>query len=91
MDSAKQVAQPGSADAVIVVQDLMRRFGDFIAVNRVSFSVQRGEIFGLLGANGAGKSTTFRMLCGLLPLIQELLDNQDLLKSYQFLHAYYLS
>lgn len=67
MDSVKRVAQPGSADAVIVVQDLMRRFGDFVAVNRVSFSVQRGEIFGLLGANGAGKSTTFRMLCGLLP------------------------
>ena len=44
-----------------------RRFGDFYAVNDVSFEVRRGEIFGLLGANGAGKSTTFRMLCGLLP------------------------
>ena len=44
-----------------------RRFGDFYAVDGVSFEVRRGEIFGLLGANGAGKSTTFRMLCGLLP------------------------
>ncbi|MGC8697654.1 MAG: ATP-binding cassette domain-containing protein, partial [Halothiobacillus sp.] len=52
---------------VIAVHALTRRFGAFIAVNTVSFSVQRGEIFGLLGANGAGKSTTFRMLCGLLP------------------------
>jgi len=55
-------------DEVIRVHELVRRFGDFIAVNRVSFSVSRGEIFGLLGANGAGKSTTFRMLCGLLPV-----------------------
>ncbi|OYY43278.1 MAG: ABC transporter ATP-binding protein [Halothiobacillus sp. 24-54-40] len=52
---------------VIAVHGLTRRFGAFIAVNAISFSVQRGEIFGLLGANGAGKSTTFRMLCGLLP------------------------
>jgi ABC-2 type transport system ATP-binding protein len=55
-------------DAVIEVRDLQRRFGDFYAVKGVSFSVQQGEIFGLLGANGAGKSTTFRMLCGLLPV-----------------------
>jgi ABC-2 type transport system ATP-binding protein len=54
--------------AVIEVRDLQRRFGDFYAVRGVSFSVQQGEIFGLLGANGAGKSTTFRMLCGLLPV-----------------------
>jgi len=52
---------------VIEVRDLVRRFGDFIAVDRTTFSVQRGEIFGLLGPNGAGKTTTFRMLCGLLP------------------------
>ena len=57
----------GLNDEVIRVDNLQRRFGDFIAVNNVSFSVSRGEIFGLLGANGAGKSTTFRMLCGLLP------------------------
>jgi len=52
---------------IIEVHDLQRRFGDFYAVNNVSFSVVQGEVFGLLGANGAGKSTTFRMLCGLLP------------------------
>jgi ABC-2 type transport system ATP-binding protein len=45
---------------------LSRRFGSFLAVDGVSFSVARGEIFGYLGANGAGKSTTIRMLCGLL-------------------------
>ena len=52
---------------VVVVKDLFRYFGAFAAVKNVSFSVRKGEIFGLLGANGAGKSTTFRMLCGLLP------------------------
>jgi ABC-2 type transport system ATP-binding protein len=52
---------------VIRVDRIKRRFGDFYAVKGVSFEVRRGEVFGLLGANGAGKSTTFRMLCGLLP------------------------
>lgn len=52
--------------AVVVVQDLERRFGDFTAVNRISFEVQAGEIFGFLGPNGAGKSTTIRILCGIL-------------------------
>lgn len=52
---------------VIEVRDVERRFGDFYAVKRISFTVGHGEVFGLLGANGAGKSTTFRMLCGLLP------------------------
>ncbi|MEW5770579.1 MAG: ATP-binding cassette domain-containing protein [Pseudomonadota bacterium] len=52
---------------VIQVDGLRRRFGDFWAVDGIGFQVRRGEIFGLLGANGAGKSTTFRMLCGLLP------------------------
>jgi ABC-2 type transport system ATP-binding protein len=56
-----------SDEAVITVHDAKRRFGDFYAVKGISFVVRRGEIFGLLGANGAGKSTTFRMLCGLLP------------------------
>jgi ABC-2 type transport system ATP-binding protein len=55
-------------DTVVEVHDLVRRFGKFVAVDRVSFAVQRGEIFGLLGPNGAGKTTTFRMLCGLLPI-----------------------
>jgi ABC-2 type transport system ATP-binding protein len=50
----------------IEVQHLTRRFGDFVAVNDVSFEVRAGEIFGFLGSNGAGKSTTIRMLCGLL-------------------------
>ena len=54
-----------SGDA-IDVQHLSRRFGSFVAVNDLSFSVKQGEIFGFLGANGAGKSTTIRMLCGLL-------------------------
>jgi len=52
---------------IITVKNLERRFGDFVAVKGINFSVHHGEIFGLLGANGAGKSTTFRMLCGLLP------------------------
>jgi ABC-2 type transport system ATP-binding protein len=66
--SHQPASTTGGDGAVIRVQDLQRRFGDFYAVKGVSFSVQRGEIFGLLGANGAGKSTTFRMLCGLLPV-----------------------
>jgi ABC-2 type transport system ATP-binding protein len=60
---------PAAAEAGVVVEvrDLVKRFGEFTAVDRVSFQVRRGEIFGLLGPNGAGKTTTFRMLCGLLP------------------------
>lgn len=52
-------------DFVIEVHDLVKRFGDFTAVDGISFSVARGEIFGFLGANGAGKTTAMRMLCGL--------------------------
>jgi ABC-2 type transport system ATP-binding protein len=55
-----------SGDRIIEVEDLGRRFGSFQAVRGVSFDVRRGEIFGYLGANGAGKSTTIRILCGLL-------------------------
>ncbi len=55
-----------TADLAIDVRGLSRKFGAFVAVNELSFSVQQGEIFGFLGANGAGKSTTIRMLCGLL-------------------------
>lgn len=50
----------------VIVRDLEKRFGKFVAVNRVSFEVSRGEIFGFLGSNGAGKSTVIRMLVGLL-------------------------
>ncbi|MDT8069184.1 MAG: ATP-binding cassette domain-containing protein [Terriglobia bacterium] len=50
----------------VVVQDLVKRFGDFVAVDRISLETRKGEIFGFLGPNGAGKSTTIRMLCGLL-------------------------
>jgi len=50
----------------VEVRDLVKRFGDFVAVDHVSLSVARGEIFGFLGPNGAGKSTAIRMLCGLL-------------------------
>jgi ABC-2 type transport system ATP-binding protein len=50
----------------VVIQDLVKRFGDFVAVNHISLETRKGEIFGFLGPNGAGKSTTIRMLCGLL-------------------------
>ena len=52
-------------DKVIVAEDLTKRFGKFTAVDAISFSVSKGEIFGFLGANGAGKTTAMRMLCGL--------------------------
>ena len=52
-------------DYIISVRELTKCFGDFTAVNRISFDVRRGEIFGFLGANGAGKTTAMRMLCGL--------------------------
>jgi ABC-2 type transport system ATP-binding protein len=52
-------------EAVIKTDKLTKRFGDFIATNEITFEVQKGEIFGFLGANGAGKTTAMRMLCGL--------------------------
>jgi len=78
-NAADAIAQPCLQDAlhtapgdgnngiVIDVRDLVRKFGEFTAVDSTTFNVKRGEIFGLLGPNGAGKTTTFRMLCGLLP------------------------
>ena len=57
---------PGKLPPAVTLKELSRKFGDFVAVDRVSLEVARGEIFGFLGPNGAGKSTTIRMLCGLL-------------------------
>jgi ABC-2 type transport system ATP-binding protein len=65
--SASRFWPESSSETVIEVKEVKRRFGDFDAVKGITFEVNRGEVFGLLGANGAGKSTTFRMLCGLLP------------------------
>jgi len=67
-ESGRPSENPSDREAprVIEVDRVTRRFGDFTAVADVSFHVERGEIFGYLGANGAGKSTTIRMLCGLL-------------------------
>src|SRR6202795_3140222 len=56
------------AEAAIAAQHLVRRFGNFTAVNDVSFRVEQGEIFGFLGPNGSGKTTVIKMLTGLLPL-----------------------
>lgn len=53
------------SNLVISVRNLTKRFGDFTAVDSISFDVSKGEIFGFLGANGAGKTTAMRMLCGL--------------------------
>ena len=75
---------PGGEPA-IEATDLTKRFGSFTAVNRVSFTIGRGEIFGFLGSNGCGKSTTMKMLTGLLPategeakLFGEPVDADDL-------------
>ncbi len=54
-----------NSQASISVKDLTKRFGNFTAVDAISFEVKKGEIFGFLGANGAGKTTAMRMLCGL--------------------------
>ena len=59
--------QVDDADVAIEAQGLTMRFGDFTAVDHVNFRIRRGEIFGFLGSNGCGKSTTMKMLCGLLP------------------------
>ena len=69
--SAEKNARPHASErtqgvGAVQVRGLTRRFGDFVAVDRLSLTVSAGEIFGFLGPNGAGKSTTIRMLCGLL-------------------------
>jgi ABC-2 type transport system ATP-binding protein len=56
----------GHAGHAVVLSNLTRKFGDFVAVDNISLSVKRGEIFGFLGPNGSGKTTTIRILCGLL-------------------------
>lgn len=73
------------AEAAIEAHDLTMRFGDFVAVDRVNFRIGRGEIFGFLGSNGCGKTTTMKMLTGLLPpsagqawLFGQLVDPHDL-------------
>lgn len=71
MRSGRRRPTPGviamsEADGAIVVEDLTKRFGDFVAVDHISFTIEQGEVFGFLGPNGAGKSTTIRMLSGLL-------------------------
>jgi len=66
LPSLDQAAPSDTGEIVIEVRDLVRKFGNFTAVNHISFAVRCGEIYGLLGPNGAGKTTTFRMLCGLL-------------------------
>ncbi|MBP1676013.1 MAG: transporter related protein [Bacteroidetes bacterium] len=61
----QQVKPESKSDSVIVAENLTKKFGSFTAVDRISFDVKRGEIFGFLGANGAGKTTAMRMLSGL--------------------------
>lgn len=66
MTAGPEVRLDADTTLAIDVRSLTRKFGDFVAVDHLSFAVKAGEIFGFLGANGAGKSTTIRMLCGLL-------------------------
>ncbi|HUC65336.1 MAG TPA: ribosome-associated ATPase/putative transporter RbbA [Stellaceae bacterium] len=77
--------RPADVRPVIIAEGLTRRFGDFTAVDGVSFTIERGEIFGFVGSNGCGKTTTMKMLTGLLPptagqalLFGEPLDASDL-------------
>jgi ABC-2 type transport system ATP-binding protein len=59
-------AQPGNGAPVVELSELGKRFGKVVAVDQVSFTIRAGEIFGILGPNGSGKTTTIRMLCGLM-------------------------
>jgi ribosome-dependent ATPase len=78
------------AEPVIIARDLTCRFGDFTAVDKVNFTIERGEIFGFVGSNGCGKSTTMKMLTGLLPpsegaalLFGKPLDPSDMSSRYR--------
>src|SRR5512145_1428658 len=64
--SSSTSRSPTMTEPVIIVQNLTRRFGDFVAVDHINFEVNKGEIVGYLGPNGSGKTTTIRMLLGLL-------------------------
>lgn len=86
-DHRDVVIQPlqGNSEIAIEAKGLTMRFGDFVAVDSVSFRIRRGEIFGFLGSNGCGKSTTMKMLTGLLPasagealLFGQAIDPQDM-------------
>jgi ABC-2 type transport system ATP-binding protein len=57
-----------TGESAVSIEDIVIKFGDFTAVNHVSFEVARGEVFGLLGPNGSGKTTLIRALCGLIPI-----------------------
>lgn len=67
VNGLSSIVHAASSDVAVSVSDLTKKFGEFTAVDRVSFRVKEGEIFGFLGPNGSGKTTTIRMLCGLLP------------------------
>ena len=78
------------SEPIITARDLTCRFGDFTAVDRVNFTIERGEIFGFLGSNGCGKTTTMKMLTGLLPptagealLFGKPLDADDISSRYR--------
>ncbi len=77
-------------EPIITARDLTRRFGDFTAVDKVNFTIERGEIFGFLGSNGCGKTTTMKMLTGLLPpssgealLFGSSIDAEDMNSRYR--------
>src|ERR1019366_832102 len=66
MRSAAEARPMAELDNSVVVENLCKRFGGFVAVDQLNLNIPKGEVFGFLGPNGAGKSTTIRMLCGLL-------------------------